>query len=292
MKLSYQIDMAPESEWLVVSAEPENKEHLPYVQELGDFIAHEKYFTTREGLPSYLIKYTLSGEGRLLYKGQDEYLPPGCFYWIDCQNHQHYHTSERTRQWRVLWVHFYGGESTYLYQKFLSANGGNIGRLPANSTIVPNLYALLDLYRNASASGADVRAAALLLQIMAECIDSAECKQDDLQSRYVRQIQDYICAHYRERITLDVLANEISLNKFYLQKLFLQRTGQSPGEFLTGIRVNHAKELLRMTQKSVSAVALETGIENTSYFIRVFKTRENVTPAEFRRIWHTGSAVK
>ncbi len=292
MKLSYQIDMSPESEWLVVSAEPENKEHLPYVQELGDFNARERYFTTREGLPSYLIKYTLAGEGRLLYEGRDEYLPPGYFYWIDCQNHQHYNTSARTRQWRVLWVHFYGGESDYLYRKFLAANGNNIGRLPANSTVVSNLYALLDLYRGAPASGADVRAAALLVQIMAECIYSAECKQDDLQSRYVRQVQDYIGAHYRERITLDVLANEVSLNKFYLQKLFLQRVGQSPGEFLTGVRVNHAKELLRMTKMPVSAIAFETGIENTSYFIKVFKSRESVTPAGFRRIWRTGSAAK
>lgn len=287
MNLTYQIDMEPESEWLIVSAQQETKEHLPFVQELGDFIAHEKYFTKREGLPSYLFKYTLSGEGYLSYENQEAYLPQGNFFWIDCQNPQHYLTSRRTGNWRVLWVHFYGGESGYLYQKFIAANGGNVGQLPASNTVAQKLYALMNLYRPNSSPIADIRAASLLTQILTECIVSVEQESDTVQSRYIRQAQDYMTANFKQHISLDMLANVVSLNKYYLQKLFLQKTTFTPNQYLTNIRISRAKELLRMTRIPVSAIAEETGIENTSYFIRIFRDHEGMTPAEFRRTWRS-----
>lgn len=285
MNLSYQIDMAPESEWMIVSAQPDAKEHLPYVQELGDFIAHERYFTTREGLPSYLLKYTLAGEGYLSYERQSVYLPQGHFFWIDCQNPQHYRTSEATREWRVLWVHFYGGESDYLYRKFLAANGGNVGRLSANNGVAEHLYALMNLYRAAPSPDTDVHAASLLMQVLSECIASVDRDDDSVQSKYIRQAQDYLTANFRQHITLDRLAEVVRLNKFYLQKLFLQKTAVTPNRFLMNVRISRAKELLRMTKTPVSSIAEETGFENTSYFIRVFREHEGVAPAEFRRLW-------
>ena len=288
MNLTYQIDMSPESEWLIISAQQETKEHLSYVQELGDFIAHEKYFTTREGLPSYLIKYTLSGEGQLRYENQEAFLPQGHFFWIDCQNPQHYLTSPRTKEWRVLWVHFYGGESEYLYRKFVSANGGNTGQLPANNTIARKLYTLMNLYRQKPPADADIQAASLLLQIQSEIISSTDHEDESIQSIYIRQAQDYITANHKQRITLEKLAEAVSLNKFYLQKLFLQKTALTPNQYLANVRISRAKELLRMTKKPVFGIAEEVGFENTSYFIRVFREHESMTPAEFRRLWHAG----
>jgi len=291
MNLTYEIDMAPESEWLIVSTQQETKEHLPYVQELGDFIAHERYFTTRENLPSYLIKYTLSGEGYLSYEDQDSYIPQGHFFWIDCQNPQHYMTSPRTREWRVVWVHFYGGESRYLYQKFVDLNGGNVGRLPANNMVAQNIYALMNLYRHQPPQTEEVRAASILMQIVSECIASAGRDDDSIQSRYIREAQDYLTANYRNRITLDLLAEAVSLNKFYLQKLFLQKTALTPNQFLTRIRISRAKELLRMTKLPISAIAEEVGIESASYFISVFRSHEAMTPAEYRRIWKSSKSL-
>lgn len=287
MNLTFNIDMEPESEWLIVSTPQETKEYLPFVQELGDFIAHEKYFTKREGLPSYLIKYSLSGEGYLSYENQEVYLPQGHFFWIDCQNPQYYSTSPRTGNWRVLWVHFFGGASEFLYKHFIRSNGGNAGRLPPNSTVAHNIYSVMGLYRHQPPQNADLIASTLLHQILVECITSVTHDDNGIQSRYVRQTQDFITSNYKQKITLDVLADAIALNKTYLQKLFVKKTGQTPNQFLTRTRIARAKELLRMTDVSVSDIAEETGIENTSYFIRIFREQEGITPAEYRRAWRS-----
>lgn len=287
MQLSYRIDMAPESVWMMVTVDAEVKSNLPYVQELGDFIAHKKYFTTREGLPSYLIKYTLSGEGVLDYEDQHILVPDGHFFWIDCQKHQHYHTDAHTGNWRVVWVHFYGANCSYYYERFLSANNGrNDGELPSDNNVAASIYALTNIYREGNISfGADIRSSALLTGIMSECISAAAQRPGQPSSRYVRQVRDYITSHFRETVTLDALSRELSLNKYYLQKLFKSSTGQTPNEYLTNLRLNRAKELLRATEEPVSLIAEDAGIENVSHFIKLFKQSEGITPGVYRKRW-------
>ena len=65
--LKYELDLDPRSRWNMISATMNAKANLLYMQEVGDFIAGKKYFTTREGFDSYLIKITVSGCG-----GRDE----------------------------------------------------------------------------------------------------------------------------------------------------------------------------------------------------------------------------
>ena len=98
---------------------------------------------------------------------------------------------------------------------------------------------------------------------------------------------DYMAAHFRERVTLELLSKEISINKYYLQRLFTRHVGLSPNAYLASLRIAHAKELLRMTEMPVSAVAAETGIETASHFIKLFREHEGITPAQYRRVWKT-----
>jgi len=287
VKLQFMIDMDAESVWRVVTAGGGAKAHLPYVQEAGDFRAHGKYFTTREGLPSYLIKYTASGEGTLEYGGQSVPLPAGHFFWIDCEPSQSYRTSDPAGDWRVLWVHFYGAGCAYFHEQFLSATGGRSdAALPADSPVPALLQAILELYgKGCHGPDADLRAAALLTTIMSECVSAASRRSDSAATGSVREARDFLLLHYAEPVTLDVLAHRLSLSKYHLQKMFRRQIGQTPNEFLNALRLNHAKEYLRATDEPVARIAEAVGFENASYFIRRFKRHEGVTPAVYRRRW-------
>jgi len=286
MELSCFMDLDSASEWLIVSAGAGAKEHLAYVQEAGDFLARGNYFTAREDLPSYLIKYTLSGEGRISYEGREEAVSRGRFFWIDCRKRQEYRTASPDGSWHVLWVHFYGGASEYLYRLFREANGGRCtGVLLPDSPAEKDLRGLLALYRGAPGPDADVDASALLADLAACCIRAAGEQPPAFPPEYVRRAREYLVTHTAEPVTLDTLAGVVSVNKFYLQKLFRKYTGQSPSVFLSQLRISAAKELLRTTEKPVSAIAAETGLENVSYFIRLFRKQEGITPAQYRKLW-------
>ena len=117
--LQFHIDMEPESRWNIPTVDPMARASFLYVQETGDFRSKKGYYTTREGLDSYLLKLTLSGQGVLEYGGQSHVLKPGDFFWIDCTCRQHYYTDPNVGKWHNLWVHFWGANAEAYYQTFL-----------------------------------------------------------------------------------------------------------------------------------------------------------------------------
>lgn len=289
VQLTYELDIAPSSTWLTVTPGQQAKRNLPYVQELGDFFAQEKYYTRRAGLPSYLLKYVLSGEGVLEYNGVTETVSPGQAFWIECQKPQYYYTSRVKKEWHVLWVHFYGHGCARYYELLLSQNNGhNVLTLPPNTAVPAILREMMDIYKHGQSTLAgDIRAARLLTDLMSDCaLSVCTLPEHEMMPECVQKARVYLMDHYNTRITLDDLALKFSMNKFYFQKLFKRYTGFTPNEFLIFTRLNRAKELLRTTNDTINQIAFEVGIENPSHFINQFKQREGITPNAFRQSWY------
>ena len=285
IKLVYQLDLENASQWLTVTASKNAKSSLLYVQELGDFISHEKYYTRREGLDSYLIKYTLSGEGLLDYQGQTYTVKPGQIFWIDCKEQQYYRTSPQTGSWRILWVHF-SGVSASLYCELFQARNRRcpVLTMPPDNAIQEYLRELMSLYDSDSTElTADLYAAALLTKMLTDIIQVTEQERSWLGvPDTVQQARDYLTEHYNEKITLDDLAARYAVSKFHFQKQFKHFIGYTPNEFLLQLRLTRAKELLRQTDHPISQIACDVGIQNVSHFISLFKKQEGITPLGYR----------
>lgn len=104
--------------------------------------------------------------------------------------------------------------------------------------------------------------------------------------RYIEGIMKYINEYYRQQITLDELAAEFNVSKFHLSREFKKYTGYSPNEYVISVRLSRAKELLRNTARTITEIAQITGCGDVNHFIQLFKSREKVTPAVFRRRWN------
>ena len=223
VKLSYRLDMARDSIWLTATPSQAAKSAIAYVQELGDFICGKGYFTRRENLPSYLIKFCISGEGLLDYDGRTYTVKPGQLFWIDCIKPQYYRTSPQKGNWRILWVHFFGQPCEAYYNLFIMQNDGSaLVNVDSDVAVKSTLDALIGLYKHGDNNlQDDVQAAGLLTQLMTRCIAaSGSHKEHSSLPSYVMDVRSYIGMHYDERITLDDLSKKLSINKYYLQKLF------------------------------------------------------------------------
>ncbi len=101
--------------------------------------------------------------------------------------------------------------------------------------------------------------------------------------RLVRKAMAYLHEHFTETLTRRDIAEHVGLDEDYLTYCFRQELGMTPITYLNRYRVHQAKQLLKQTDKSVTAIALEVGFSDSGYFSRVFRREVGVAPEAFRR---------
>lgn len=99
----------------------------------------------------------------------------------------------------------------------------------------------------------------------------------------IGQINDYIHKHYGEEIGRNEIAEHFFLTPEYLAKMYKRKTGTSLKDYLNEYRIGQAKRLLAQTDKLVSDVAIEVGMDNFSYFSTLFRKYTGLTPNEYRK---------
>ncbi|HEX3783983.1 MAG TPA: AraC family transcriptional regulator [Pseudonocardiaceae bacterium] len=91
----------------------------------------------------------------------------------------------------------------------------------------------------------------------------------------------YIREHYSEPVTVNDMAEKVSLSPSSFSHLFREVTGRSPYQFLKEIRLDRARELLRDGRLSVTAVSRAVGYSSASHFIKEFRSRFGTTPRAY-----------
>lgn len=99
----------------------------------------------------------------------------------------------------------------------------------------------------------------------------------------VRNIKNYAKEYYSKKISLKSISKLYFINEKYIGRLFKKQTGMSFCQYLNGIRLKQAEELLLSTENHIIDIAIKCGFENVSYFNRIFKEKYGVTPLTFRR---------
>ena len=83
--------------------------------------------------------------------------------------------------------------------------------------------------------------------------------------------------------TLAEYAREAAISENYLSRLVKKATGRSVGAWIDIVRIQRAKRLLSETRQSIIDIAATVGIEDQSYFSRLFKKETGLTPSAFRK---------
>ena len=89
--------------------------------------------------------------------------------------------------------------------------------------------------------------------------------------------------NFNQRITVEELSKHCNISHQHLIRLFRKHMHMSPVQYINKNKIFHAIDMLRSTELSVKEIAYELGYEDTSYFIRIFKKEEKMTPTQVRR---------
>lgn len=95
-------------------------------------------------------------------------------------------------------------------------------------------------------------------------------------------VRDYLEANYAREISLEEVAASVQISPFYLSKLFKKEFGENFIDYLTGIRIRKAKEILANPLHTVKDACYLVGYHDPNYFARVFKKMVGMTPTEYQ----------
>lgn len=112
---------------------------------------------------------------------------------------------------------------------------------------------------------------------------SKEIIQEAKVSQPVRKLIGLMKKYYKEEQCLEFVAQEMELSKDYIGRILKKEIGMTPLEYITSLRIEEAKYLLKNSQMKVYEIAQELGYSTVDYFTKLFKKHMNMTPAAYRK---------
>ncbi len=103
-------------------------------------------------------------------------------------------------------------------------------------------------------------------------------------NKYINKAIQFMQEYYSANISIKDICNLIYLSPCHFKRVFKDYTGQTPYQYLMGIRLEKAKEVLRKKENSMEEVAKLCGFVNSGHFSTVFKRNMSVSPTEYRRM--------
>lgn len=100
-------------------------------------------------------------------------------------------------------------------------------------------------------------------------------------SNYTDRIRNYVKLHFREKILLEELSEELGLSPTYVSRLFRKETGIRLQDYINMVRIERAEQLLAYTDLSLTEISDYVHFPNQSYFGKIFKQIHGISP----RIW-------
>jgi AraC-like DNA-binding protein len=100
----------------------------------------------------------------------------------------------------------------------------------------------------------------------------------------VENARTYILENFSHNISLQQLARHCLVSPFHFSRIFKAIMNVSPHQYLTEVRLNHAKVLLSTTEQSITDIAFTCGFNSLEHFATAYRYRFHTSPSKFRSL--------
>lgn len=100
--------------------------------------------------------------------------------------------------------------------------------------------------------------------------------------RDIQKVQDYIEAHYPDKLSIETLAGLIHTGRRTFERRFKEATNNTPIEYIQRVRIEAAKSSFEASRKNVTEIMWDVGYTDTKAFRDIFKKITGLTPVEYR----------
>lgn len=235
----------------------------------------------REGVGDWLLIATVSGKGRFGHAGGELISEPGDWVLIRPGTAHDYGVEASLKQWELLWAHFQP-RAHWLPWLNWPAVGPGLVKLTLLDTGTMDRFSEVHRLFTGDLRRSDAFAVNAFEALLLDCDLQNPLAETSSYDERISRAMDYLERNLARKVTLADIARAVGLSSSRLAHLFREQTGQTPQQYLEGLRMQRATELLRRTGFKIKQIADAVGFDSQFYFSQRFKARTNQSPSSFR----------
>lgn len=241
----------------------------------------QDHITRADGYPCHQILYCTKGSGVLLLNGEKIFITPYTAIFLPAFCPHEYYPDGNV--WDIHWVVMAGYAIDSVLEHFSLSDPGIY--MLENIKMLEHIFRKMHDAIRADSFFGNYTASGYLYDFLIEfyriiTVKSAVNKPNPALLKAI----DYINCYYTHAISMEELCKAAKVSNQYLCSLFKKTLNTRPMEYIAKRRIQAAKELLTGSAKTIEQIAAETGFCTSSYFCKLFKRYEGITPAQFKNI--------
>lgn len=245
---------------------------------------HYRSRTTSESM-QYVLIYCIEGNGWFEMDGVHHKVPQNHFFILP-KGKAHAYGSNPNNPWTICWIHFDGEKAGFFSEGLDKPTPINIDR---NSRIEERLHLFEEIYSTLkngySKNNLDYSITSLFhflgslkfLGAYRESLYSTHQQRD-----FADEAIHFMRENIHKRITLKEIADFVGFSSSHFSSLFQKKTGYSPLNYFTQLKIQQACHLLDFTDMKVNQISMMIGYEDPFYFSRIFTKTMGQSPSEYR----------
>lgn len=245
----------------------------------GHYYCDSNYNVQRNSLRSFLLMYIKNGEGTVNFNGKTLSARAGDIVLLNCRQPHSY----QTNKWETLWCHFDGNVSSEFFDLIYNTSGC-VFPLHGSQVVPASLITILEILINGTVLNEALVSCSIQRMLTELHLIGSEQLHTAINQTNLAKAIIYIENNYDQKISVQDLAMHACMSMYYFSRVFKKSTGYSPHEYLTMIRLNRAKILLKATELSIKELAFKVGFNSEANFITCFKKHNTYTPNVFRKM--------
>lgn len=262
----------------------DNLTKLLYVTDIGYYPNAKGHFRTREkGSKQHILIYCEEGEGWYMINNQRMRVRKNQFFILSAGTRHTYAASE-TNPWSIYWLHF-AGEQSHLFEAIFN----NTFEIEDSSTarFKDRIQLFEEIYQNLEMgySIENLQYTTLSLWHYLGSYRYIPQFREINKAKSINVIQqaiNYMKTNIEKRLTLEMIAKEVSYSTSHFSMVFTQKTSFTPLDYFNHLKIQIACQYLDFSDLKIKEIAIKLGFNDQYYFSKVFTKYMSCSPSEYK----------
>ncbi len=234
-------------------------------------------------VPLFAFQLTMAGWGHFQLQGQrPRRVPPGTAFVALIPSRHRYYLPPESPGWTFGWISIY---HPYLLERFARqvAATGPLLEVPPDSPLAAIAMRLMrGAIKKDFRDRFEVELA--LFEFLIACEQRAQASHRSGEGeRLLREVRSRVIAALPRALDVNALAADYGMSRTHFSHHFRARTGATPARFAAEVRVQQATRVLLDPRAPLKRIALDCGFASVSYFCKVFRRFQHMSPTAYRR---------